>query len=100
MEPNIKIVLPAVAINKQGVTSELYALLWSRRQEYLHIEAAFDTVCSGLEMLNRDNDNTSDYIVIYLGTRDDCDLMADRCRPQVVRRRERKHMNDTPAGFE
>lgn len=70
----------------QASTKDLWVLLWSRKQGFLHIENAFETITTGLEMLH-DVSKLNDYIVIFIGTRAEVDEMAKAARPQVNRQR-------------
>lgn len=60
-------------------------LLWSRKQNAFHIETLSSLTKKNVEAfaLNRP---LNDYHPIYMGTREECDKIADKARPRLVSR--------------
>ncbi len=67
------------------MTTELHALLWSKKSNCFHIEPLSSTVKTGQRFFR--TDSTNDYLVIDCGTRDYCGKKSDELRP-VLRERE------------
>jgi hypothetical protein len=59
-------------------------LLWSKRQNALHIEPV-DRMLSSNRNCYRD-DRASDYLPIHIGTREECDAAAEACRSTLAAR--------------
>lgn len=60
-----------------------HVLLWSRKQNAFHIETLSSLTKKNVEAfaLNRP---LNDYHPIYMGTREECDKIADKARPRLV----------------
>ncbi|MBL7090812.1 hypothetical protein [Acidovorax sp.] len=67
------------------MSTEPHALLWSKKSNCFHIEPLQTTVDNGLRFFR--SNSTNDYLVIAIGTRDECGAKADELRP-VLRERE------------
>ena len=64
--------------------NDTYALLWSKKSNCFHIEPLQDTVAKGLRFFRAQQ--TNDYLVIGIGTHDECSAMADELRPTLTER--------------
>lgn len=62
-----------------------WSLLWSKRQNALHIET-LDTALSKNRNLYRDDRYINDYIPIFVGTKEECHAAADNCRKTMAER--------------
>lgn len=64
--------------------NDTYVLEWSQRQSGFHIQPLGEAVKGNRRafMQNR----PCDYIVLHIGTKDECDSMADTLRPVVIKR--------------
>lgn len=60
---------------------DIVALLWSKRQNTLHIEPLAETCKQGARACSENR--PCDYIVIFAGTRDECSAIADSVRPTL-----------------
>lgn len=63
---------------------ELWALEWSQRQGFFHVELLRTVLTKNRESFARDR--RTDYIPLHIGTRGECDEAADRLRPVLVAR--------------
>lgn len=70
--------------NGGGWPRELYALLWSRSQDALHIEPLAETISTGQRFLAEDRGN--DFIPIAVGSRAQCDRRAQGARELLMQR--------------
>lgn len=66
------------------MSNETYALLWSKKSNCFHIEPLQDTVANGLRFFRAQQ--TNDYLVIGIGTHDECSAKADELRPALRER--------------
>ena len=64
--------------------TDLWVLEWSSRQNAFHIQTAETSVERNL--VNMIRDQSTDYITICIGTREECDSPADRFRHYLVAR--------------
>jgi precorrin-6B methylase 2 len=62
-----------------------YALLWSKAQNCLHIETVVDLAHKNAKALAA-NQTLNDYHPIFIGSREDCDRLAERCRETLIKR--------------
>lgn len=64
--------------------SESWTLLWSKQQRCFHVEPLERTMESGMQFFK--NDQTNDYLLLSVGSRDEvCDL-AEKLRPLLMER--------------
>lgn len=68
---------------------ELYVLEWSREQNCLHIQPATRTAEMNLRAFVLDQP-TTDYQVLVVGTRSECDQVARRLQQVIVSRDRQK----------
>lgn len=68
------------------MSNETYALLWSKKSNCFHIEPLSSTVKTGLRFFR--TDSTNDYLVIWIGSRDECGKQSDELRPMLREREE------------
>lgn len=68
--------------------TEQWALLWSQRQNCLHIEP-MEHWLSKNRQAYRDQTNLNDYHAIYIGDRATCEATADSVRPTLQARADR-----------
>ena len=66
------------------MSNDTYALLWSKKSNCFHIEPLHDTVVKGLRFFRAQQ--TNDYLVIGIGTHDECSAKADELRPTLTER--------------
>lgn len=71
---------------------ETYALLWSRKSNGFHIEPLQRTCESGMQFFRHNQAN--DYLVIFVGTSDECSTQADELRPICIERAEVRKLYD------
>lgn len=69
-----------------------YALLWSKKSNCFHIEQLTDTAKKGRTFFLTNSSN--DYLVIAIGTRDQCGEKADELRPILRERDEVRRLYD------
>lgn len=62
-----------------------YALLWSKAQNCLHIETVVDLAHKNVDAFAA-NKTLTDYHPIFIGSREDCDRLAERCRETLIAR--------------
>ena len=67
------------------MNSRQYVLLWSKSQNALHIETLSCLVEKNIKALGM-NKSLTDYHVISVGSRKDCEHIADQVRPRHVSR--------------
>ena len=65
--------------------TELYVLEWSKQQNCLHIQPAYRTAETNLRAFMLDN-ALNDYHVLVVGTREECDRVANRLRHKIISR--------------
>jgi hypothetical protein len=75
--------------------NDLYALLWSRRQNCFHVEPLSRTCQSGMKFF-RDN-ATNDYLLIGIGTHDEVGNRADELRHVCIERDEVRRLYEPGA---
>ena len=66
------------------MSNDTYVLLWSKKSNCFHIELLHDTVAKGLRFFRAQQ--TNDYLVIGIGTHDECSAKADELRPTLTER--------------
>lgn len=66
------------------MSNDTYALLWSKKSNCFHIELLHDIVAKGLRFFRAQQ--TNDYLVIGIGTHDECSAKADELRPTLTER--------------
>ena len=72
---------------------ETCALLWSKKANCFHIEQIEATVNNGMRFFT--GDKTNDYLVIHVGSREDCNAKASELRPIVIERDEVRRLYGT-----
>lgn len=72
---------------------EQFALLWSRKSNGFHIEPLARARQSGMRFFEQNTSN--DYLLIAVGTSDECSAKADALRPVVIERNEVRRLYDT-----
>lgn len=65
--------------------ADVWALLWSKRQNCLHIEPVENWLSKNRQAYG-DNRTLMDYQPIYIGDRETCHATAESVRPTLVRR--------------
>jgi hypothetical protein len=70
----------------QALLQDMTVLLWSQRQNVLHIESVREMLESNIEALRCDR--PMDYVVIYIGTQSECDKVAEAVHPKLWKREE------------
>lgn len=75
------------------MTNDLFALLWSRRQNALHVEPLERTLSLN-RTAYRDNQPINDYHPIYVGTQDECLKTADAVRSTIASREKPIHWRE------
>lgn len=65
---------------------EPHALLWSKKSNCFHIELLEATMNNGMRFFTANK--TNDYLVIHVGSRDECGAKADELRTIVTERDE------------
>lgn len=68
------------------MTTELHALLWSKRGNCFHIEPLSATAKSGRRFFSECK--TNDYLLIFFGSVDACGVEADSLRSVLIEREE------------
>lgn len=68
---------------------EIWALLWSKKQNCFHIEPASELCKKNGRAMHGESD-LNDYHPVHIGSRQACDIFADLNRDLLVRR-ERRH---------
>jgi hypothetical protein len=68
------------------MTEEIYVLEWSQKTSNFHIQAARHLM-SRNRIAYRDNTPLNDYHVIHIGTRGECEGVANSCRSTLDLRR-------------
>ena len=68
------------------MSTEVHALLWSKKSNCFHIEPLTSTVNNGLRFFLSDRGN--DYLVVWIATRDECSAKAEELRPTLREREE------------
>ena len=74
------------------MSTETHALLWSKKGNCFHIEPLTDTAKKGRTFFL--TNSTNDYLVIAIGTRDECGAKADELRPVLREREEVRVLGD------
>lgn len=75
---------------------ETYALLWSRKSNGFHIEPLSSTCEAGMRFFQSNQAN--DYLVLFVGTRDQVSDKADELRPVCIERQEVRRLYDAGDG--
>ncbi|WP_422846888.1 hypothetical protein ACOYR4_13015 [Acidovorax sp. M14] len=75
------------------MSTETHALLWSKKSNCFHIEPLPATVNNGLRFFR--SNSTNDYLVIGVGSRDECGKKADELRPLLREREEVRRLFGT-----
>lgn len=68
------------------MSTDTYALLWSRRSNSFHVERLADTAKAGMRFFQGNRGN--DYLLIAYGSREEVQALADQHRPVLVEREE------------
>ena len=68
-------------------TDQLWVLEWSQSQNALHIQPLEKTLAFNRRLYANDTKCINDYRVLHVGSRDECEAMANSCR-QTLRARE------------
>ena len=66
----------------------LYVLEWSGRQNAFHIHKAKSCIESNLNALL--SDIRTDYVVLMIGSREDCDRVANVYRKRLIEREDQR----------
>lgn len=75
------------------MSTETHALLWSKKSNCFHIEPLQATVNNGLRFFR--SNSTNDYLVIGVGSLDECGKKADELRPLLQERDEVRRLFGT-----
>jgi hypothetical protein len=78
------------------MSDRLWALLWSKRQNCLHIEPVDDWLSKN-RTAYRDEGNLMDYHPIYIGDKETCHTTADSVRPTIIARDRARQPVETRA---
>jgi len=66
--------------------NDLYVLEWSKKQNAFHIQSALSAVEHNLNLLLGGGE--SDYLVIMIGTRDECEVIRRRYRQRLTNEKD------------
>ena len=75
------------------MSTETHALLWSKKSNCFHIEPLQAAMNNGLRFLR--SNSTNDYLVIGVGSLDECGKKADELRPLLQERDEVRRLFGT-----